>query len=168
MEVVRNLPKKEANSFSNKTVFSAFVIMAIFILLGKYFINMIGISTHSFMIACGILLLYISLGMLSGDPPITRNISFDSKSIVPMSIPLLAGPGAIATAIVLEGEYGKLIVIISLALIMILSKILLENHKWIYMTLGTNGLNAWSRLSALFFSAIAVSLIINGITSIGW
>jgi len=167
-EIVRNLPKKEANNFSNKAIFSAFIIMAIFILLGRTFLDVIGISTHSFMIACGILLLYISLGMLSGDPPITRNVLFDSKSIVPMSIPLLAGPGSIATAIVLEGTYGKTIVIISLVVIMLLSKVFLESHRWIYKTLGANGLNAWSRLSALFFSAIAISLIINGIIRIGW
>jgi len=165
-DVVKNLPKKEANSFSNKTIVSAFIIMAIFILLGRPFLNVLGISTYSFMIACGILLLYISLGMLSGDPPITRNVIFDSTSIVPMSIPLLAG--AISTAIVLEGTYGKVMVLSSLVIIMLLSKVFLESYKWIIVTLGANGLNAWSRLSALFYSAIAISLIINGILLIGW
>ncbi|MBN1786664.1 MAG: NAAT family transporter [Candidatus Methanofastidiosa archaeon] len=167
MVVVEHIPKREAERFSSRTIISAFILLAIFIFIGRPFLDLIGISTYSFMIACGLLLLYISMGMLSGDPPITRNVSLDSTSIVPMSIPLLAGPGSIATTIVLENNYGISLVFVSLVVSMLVSKILLDNYQRIYKVLGTNGLNAWIRLSALFYSAIAISLITNGILSIG-
>jgi len=166
VDVFRHLPKKEAEKVSNRATLSAFFLLTIFILIGRPFFAVIGISAPSFMIACGLLLLYISMGMLSGDPPITRNVQMDSSSIVPMSIPLLAGPGSIATAIVLEDTYGSLMVFLALALTMLLSKILMDKSELIEKIMGKNGLNAWTRLSALFYAAIAISLITDSIQTI--
>lgn len=163
VDVIRHLPKKESEKVSNRATLSAFLLLTIFIVIGRPFLAIIGITAASFMIACGLLLLYISLGMLSGDPPITRNVQMDSSSIVPMSIPLLAGPGSIATAIVLEDTYGTLMVFLALALTIFISKILMDKSEWIENTLGKNGLNAWIRLSALFYAAIAISLITDSI-----
>jgi len=168
IELTQRLDKKQRGSVSFRTSASAFILLCIFVFIGRPVLGLIGVSTAAFMMACGILVLYISLGMLSGDPPVTRNVEFDRISVVPMSIPLLAGPGAIATTIVLEGTYGKPLVLFSLVITMVLSKVMLDYYRQIVRVMGKNGLNAWIRLSALFFAAIAVNLITKGILEIGW
>jgi len=168
IELTQRLDKKQRGNVSFRTSASAFILLCIFVFIGRPVLGLIGVSTAAFMIACGILVLYISLGMLSGDPPVTRNVGFDRISVVPMSIPLLAGPGAIATTIVLESTYGKPLVLVSLIITMVLSKVMLDHYRPIVRVMGKNGLNAWIRLSALFFAAIAVNLITRGILDIGW
>ncbi len=162
-DMSHHLDKRDRYFLSLRTSFSAFMLLIIFVVFGRPFLDLIGVSTAAFMIACGILLLYIALGMLSGTPPITRNVEFDSSSIVPMSIPLLAGPGAVATTIVLEEGYGNLLVILALIVVMILSTLIFERHSFIMRIMTKNGINAWTRLSALFYAAIAVRLISEGI-----
>ncbi len=162
-EMSHQLDKRDRYLLSLRTSFSAFMLLIVFVVLGRPFLDLIGVSTAAFMMACGLLLLYIALGMLSGTPPTTRNVEFDSSSIVPMSIPLLAGPGAVATTIVLEEGYGKPLVLIALTVVMILSTLIFERHSAIMRIMTKNGINAWTRLSALFFAAIAVRLISEGI-----
>ncbi len=162
-EITNQMDKNFVSKLSTRTTISAFLLLALFILIGRPFLNIIGVSTSAFMIACGVLLLYISLGMLSGNPPVTRNVEFDKDSIVPMSIPLLAGPGSIATVIVFEESYGKPLVFLSLVLCVVISKLMLQYYIPISKMLGKNGINAWIRLSAMFFAAISVSLITQGI-----
>lgn len=162
-EMSHQLDKRDRYLLSLRTSLSAFALLLIFVVVGRPFLDLIGVSKAAFMIACGVLLLYIALGMLSGDPPTTRNVEFDRSSIVPMSIPLLAGPGAVATTIVLEEGYGKPVIILALVVVMILSIIIFERQSTIMRFMTKNGINAWTRLSALFFAAIAIRLISEGI-----
>ncbi|MHC1605470.1 MAG: MarC family protein [Candidatus Methanofastidiosia archaeon] len=168
IEITQQMDRSSSSAVSTRATLSAFFILVLFVFVGKPFLNLIGVTISAFMISCGLLLLYISLGMLSGNPPATRGVETDSHSIVPMSIPLLAGPGAIATTIVLEDAYGKLLVFLSLVAIMGISKMMLDFHKPIVACLGRNGLNAWIRISAMFSAAIAVGLIGKGIILFWW
>lgn len=168
IDVVRHSDRKSVNRISLKTTGSALVLLLFFVAVGEPLFSMIGITKYAFMVACGILLLYMSLGMLSGDPPVTRNVEIDTSSIVPMSIPLLVGPGSIATSIVLEGEYGKAMVVASVIACMVLSKLMFDYHRFFFRLMGKNGLSAWNRLSALFFAAIAVNLIVTGLGLVRW
>src|SRR5512142_684605 len=84
---------------------SVFGILLAALLLGEAILEFFGISIHSFRTAGGILLLLMSINMLIGDKPtMTTHESTDGDStasvaIVPLSTPLLAGPGAISTVI---------------------------------------------------------------------
>jgi multiple antibiotic resistance protein len=162
-DMAHQLDKRDRSLLSLRTTLSAMLLLIVFVMLGRPFLDLIGVSTAAFMIACGILLLYIALGMLSGSPPTTRNVEFDSTSIVPMSIPLLAGPGSVATTIVLMESYGKPLVLVAITVIMALSTVIFERHSSIMRIMTKNGINAWTRLSALFFAAIAVRLISEGL-----
>jgi multiple antibiotic resistance protein len=162
-EMSQQLDNRHCSLLSLRTSVSAFLLLAFFIFIGRPFLDLIGVSTEAFMIACGLLLLSIAIGMLSGSPPTTRNVEFDTTSIVPMSIPLLAGPGSVATAIVLTEAHGAGIVFAALVLSMVLSAFIFDRYRTIMHYMTRNGINAWTRLSSLFFAAIAVRLISEGI-----
>jgi multiple antibiotic resistance protein len=143
------------------------------LLLGEAILEFFGISIHSFRTAGGILLLLMSINMLIGDKPsMTPNESSDGDStasvaIVPLSTPLLAGPGAISMVIVDAhkgsglGHYGILaLILVLLSLIVWLTFII---APWISRRLGHIGSTIFTRLMGLLLAAIAVEFIAGGV-----
>lgn len=142
------------------------------LLVGEWVLEFFGISIHSFRVAGGILLLLMSITMLFGnkDTP-TPDESGDgdatsSIAIVPLSTPLLAGPGAISTVILDAhkghglGHYAVLgLVIVLLGFIVWLTFLI---APWISQRLGRIGSNIFSRLMGLLLAAIAVEFIAGG------
>ncbi len=143
------------------------------LLLGEAILEFFGISIHSFRTAGGILLLLMSITMLIGNKPApTPNESTDgdattSVAIVPLSTPLLAGPGAISTVILDAhkdshvGHYGVMaLILVALSLTVWLTFLI---APWISQRLGKIGSNIFTRLMGLLLAAIAVEFIAGGL-----
>lgn len=152
---------------------SVFGILLAALLLGEAILEFFGISIHSFRTAGGILLLLMSINMLIGDKPtMSPNESTDGDStasvaIVPLSTPLLAGPGAISTVILdahkgsNAGHYGAMaLVLILLSLIVWITFLV---APWISKRLGKIGSTIFTRLMGLLLAAIAVEFIAGGL-----
>jgi multiple antibiotic resistance protein len=165
-------PQKRAR-IGRMASLSVFGIMLTALLIGELVLEFFGISIHSFRVAGGILLLLMSIAMLFGnkDKP-SPNDSIDGEStssfaIVPLSTPLLAGPGAIST-IILDahkghgiGHYSVLgLVIILLSFIVWLTFLI---APWISKRLGRIGSDVFSRLMGLILASIAVEFIAGGL-----
>lgn len=143
------------------------------LLLGEAILEFFGISIHSFRTAGGILLLLMSINMLIGDKPsMTPNESSDGDStasvaIVPLSTPLLAGPGAISTVIVdahkgsNAGHYGAMALVLVLLSLIVWFTFLVA--PWISRRLGHIGSTIFTRLMGLLLAAIAVEFIAGGV-----
>jgi multiple antibiotic resistance protein len=143
------------------------------LLLGEAILEFFGISIHSFRTAGGILLLLMSINMLIGDKPtVTPNESTDGDStasvaIVPLSTPLLAGPGAISTVIVdahkgsNAGHYGSMALVLVLLSLIVWITFLIA--PWISQRLGKIGSTIFTRLMGLLLAAIAIEFIAGGI-----
>lgn len=143
------------------------------LLLGEALLEFFGISIHSFRTAGGILLLLMSITMLIGDKPaISPNESTDgdataSVAIVPLSTPLLAGPGAISTVILdahkanVPGHYLAMALILILLSLTVWLTFLVA--PWISRRLGKIGSNIFTRLMGLLLAAIAVEFIAGGL-----
>ncbi len=152
---------------------SVFGILLAALLLGEAILGFFGISIHSFRTAGGILLLLMSINMLIGDKPtITPNESTDgeattSVAIVPLSTPLLAGPGAISTVIVdahkgsNAGHYGAMALVLALLSFVVWITFLIA--PWISRRLGRMGSSIFTRLMGLLLAAIAVEFIAGGL-----
>jgi len=143
------------------------------LLLGEAILEFFGISIHSFRTAGGILLLLMSINMLIGDKPsVTPNESTDGDStasvaIVPLSTPLLAGPGAISTVILdahkgsNAGHYGAMALVLVLLSLIVWITFLIA--PWISQRLGKIGSTIFTRLMGLLLAAIAVEFIAGGV-----
>lgn len=152
---------------------SVLVILLAALLLGEAILGFFGISIHSFRTAGGILLLLMSINMLIGNKPtFTPDESSDgdatsSVAIVPLSTPLLAGPGAISTVILdahkgsNAGHYGVMALILVLLSLTVWLTFLIA--PWISRRLGEIGSDIVTRLMGLLLAAIAVEFIAGGL-----
>jgi len=143
------------------------------LVLGEVILEFFGISIHSFRTAGGLLLLLMSINMLIGDKPsMTPNESIDGDStasvaIVPLSTPLLAGPGAISTVILdahkgsNAGHYGAMALVLVLLSLIVWITFLIA--PWISQRLGKIGSTIFTRLMGLLLAAIAVEFIAGGV-----
>ncbi len=152
---------------------SVTAILLTSLLVGELVLEFFGISIHSFRVAGGILLLLMSIAMLFGNkdtqsPDDSADAEANSSlAIVPLSTPLLAGPGAIST-IILDahkgfgiGHYVVLsLEIIALGFIVWLTFLI---APWISRRLGRIGSDVFSRLMGLIIASIAVEFIANGL-----
>ena len=149
---------------------SVLVILLIALLLGEAILEFFGISIHSFRTAGGILLLLTSITMLFGDKTDSLPDDTDASSsiaIVPLSTPLLAGPGAISTVILdahkgtNAGHYGIMaLILVALSFIVWLTFLI---APWISQRLGKVGCNIATRFMGLLLAAIAVEFIAGGL-----
>ncbi len=142
------------------------------LLIGEWVLEFFGISMHSFRVAGGILLLLMSISMLFGDKETrahdenTDGEATASIAIVPLSTPLLAGPGAIST-IILDahrghgvGHYAALSLEVLLLGVVVWLTFLIA--PWVSERLGRIGSDIFSRLMGLVLAAIAVEFIAAG------
>ena len=151
---------------------SVLMILLAALLLGEAILGFFGISMHSFPTAGGILLLLMSITMLLGNKQAhtPEDIDVDATSsiaIVPLSTPLLAGPGAISTVILdahkgtNAGHYGMMaLVLVALSLTVWLTFLI---APWVSQRLGRIGSNIVTRLMGLLLAAIAVEFIAGGL-----
>ncbi len=151
---------------------SVLVILLSALLLGEAILEFFGISIHSFRTAGGILLLLMSITMLIGNKPTltpddTDGDATSSVAIVPLSTPLLAGPGAISTVILdahkgsNAGHYSVMaLVLVALSLTVWFTFLI---APWVSQRLGKIGSNIVTRLMGLLLAAIAVEFMAGGL-----
>ncbi len=153
---------------------TVFLILLVALLIGEAIIAFFGISISSFRVAGGILLMFMAFKMLNGNirqlTPETQGLSAsDSRSvlaIVPLSTPLLAGPGAISTVILDAHRASDLTHYLSMSLIIFLLSLSVWltflMAPWVERRLGTLGIDIFTRLMGLILAAIAVEFIAGG------
>lgn len=151
-------------------------LLLLFGLFGEAVLGFAGISMAAFRIAGGILLFLTALDMLFERRSQRREDQTsehrDDPSVFPLGTPLIAGPGAMATMILLTGEtggdwlataliMGVMVAVIGLALILFLSAGLLER------ALGRTGTNVVSRLLGMLLAALSVQFVLDGLSDFG-
>ncbi len=141
------------------------------LLIGELVLEFFGISIHSFRTAGGILLLLMSISMLTGPRPNGEELAdgdmTSSLAIVPLSTPLLAGPGAIST-VILDAHKGAGILhyaIMALVIVLLSVTVWLTflAAPWVETRMGKTGINIVTRLMGLVLAAIAVEFIAGGL-----
>ena len=149
-------------------------ILLVALLIGQPLLAFFGISINSFRVAGGILLMLMAIRMLNGNlytSASARNDSTDGDStsalaIVPLSSPLLAGPGSIS-AVILEAHKADGLehyLIMSLVIILLSITVWLTFliAPWVERRLGKIAIDVFSRLMGLILAAIAVEFIASG------
>jgi len=173
---------KKNKAVAKKACIIAVGVMIFFIFLGDYVLHFFSISIEAFKIASGILIFGIGYKMISSgnrtlesDEEKANAKSKEDISIIPLAIPMMSGPGAIATGLILVEsalELGSVVavasLVVSVVVIMIIAYFLLINAHVLDKVLGENGVRVIDKLLGLIVLVIGVQFVINGIGGLGW
>lgn len=144
----------------------AFAVLLLFVFFGPVLLDVLGISDSSLTIAGGVILFLIALRMIFRHPEgVFGDIGHGEPFIVPLAIPSIAGPAAIATVVLLVSREPQRWMEWSAAVIvaMLVTVILLLFAERIARFAGERGLIAFERLMGLILTAIAVEMLLRGI-----
>ena len=152
-------------------------ILIVFAVVGTFLFAAFGLTLAAFEIAGGILLFIVAYDMLHGEVTRTKLSTEDRAeaverrdeiAVVPLGIPLLAGPGAISTVMIYEGSAGNdplMVVTVFLAIIVttVLTYFTLRYGGSIMRHLGRTGIMAMTRVLGLLLAAVGVQFVLNGV-----
>ncbi|MEV4871962.1 MarC family protein [Streptomyces syringium] len=148
----------------------AFCVIAVFGICGQQILDYLHITTPALMIAGGLLLLLIALDLLTGkseEPTQTKDVNV---ALVPLGMPLLAGPGAIVSVILAvqhaDGFAGQVSVWTAIAAMHIVLWLVMRYSLLIIRVIKDGGVVLVTRLAGMMLSALAVQQIINGVTQV--
>ncbi|MDR0291595.1 MAG: MarC family protein [Elusimicrobium sp.] len=145
----------------------ALIIMVVFMFVGRQMLTFLGIKEYSLSIAGGLILMLISLKLIFGGSDDVKEASKDKEDepfIVPLAIPLVAGPGALSVVLILGGQsHGRLIILASVLIASLLNFVVLLLSFPISNLLGRRGLLALERLTGMLLVLMSVNMIMNGI-----
>ncbi len=144
----------------------AYVILLLFMLGGQAFLDLLHLSDESLTIAGGVILFLIALRMVFPRPEgVFGGVEGGEPLLVPLAIPMIAGPSAIATVMLLAtrnaGHIGEAIVALTLAMAFT-TVVLLASYK-LQDVLGERAMVALERLMGLVLTALAVEMLLGGI-----
>ena len=165
MAVTKPFPEERAR-IVRQSVVVASVILYVFAYLGWIIFDLLGITLDDFRIAGGVILFVVGLEHLSGRANLDNEDASD-VAVFPLATPLLAGPGAISTVVILANPpYGPLMTFLVITGNALVSYAILAKSDWVQKILGENGSRALSRITALLIAALAVSFVREGIVNI--
>jgi multiple antibiotic resistance protein len=162
---IHDISDKERKKLSLEALLTAFIIAIIFLVFGKLVLRFIGITIDDFRIAGGIILLIISVSDIVGTSTGRRNPG-TNIGVVPLGVPLIMGPAALTTIIILVDNFGYLPTILSMVLNFIIVGLVLTNARWLIRIIGEGGTRAFAKIASLFLAAIAVMMIRVGVLNI--
>lgn len=164
---------------ARKASLTAFVILSTFALAGTYIFKLFGISLPAFEIAGGIILLLIGLDMLEAKRSATQETgdeaaaaaTKDDVGIVPLGIPMLAGPGSITSVMVLVGQaqskWQMAAIYLAIAVTAAICWLVLGSASRVASVLGDTGIRILVRVMGLLLVALAVQYFVNGFADLG-
>ena len=178
LSVTQDQTPAQRNQTARRSAATVAVILVLASLLGNMVLDIFGIDVASFKVGAGILVLLMAISMLHARVSGTKHTQEEADeaqdkanvAVVPLGIPLLAGPGAISSVIVYANASPSWINRVVIALISVGVAVVI----WIVLVLstrigemiGTTGINIGTRLMGLILSAVAVEFISQGLMAL--
>ena len=142
-------------------IFTALCIAVGFVFLGRVIFAALGITVADFQVAGGLILLGLAGRELLNIAPADREAT-DDFGVVPLGMPLIAGPALLTALLILVDTVGLVITLLSLVVNLALVAVAFWNADLVARWMGRQGLRGVSKIVALLLAAIAVSLIRRG------
>jgi multiple antibiotic resistance protein len=177
VSLTTNLDKPMRDSIARDSCRFAIFILLFVAVLGAWILQLFGISLEAFRIAGGILLFGIGMEMVyakTSRTKLTATEKYESQdmqdiAIMPLAIPMIAGPGAITTTIVLMNEaigltpLAVFVVFLSVIVSIVITYYMMRNSDYILSKVGQREYRAINRLMGMLLIAIAVQFVLTGI-----
>ncbi len=174
-----DMPESMRRAMARRSAFTCATVLCVFAAAGSLIFKAFGITLPAFKIAGGIILLLIGLEMLQARQSTTKatpeeqqeGAEKEDASVIPLGIPMLAGPGAISTVMVLVGEahsvWQHAVVYSVILLTSYVSYLVLSGADHVRRYLGNTGIRIMTRLMGLLLVALAVQFVANGLIGFG-
>jgi multiple antibiotic resistance protein len=175
LSITPNHTPSERASLATKASIAVFFILTVFALLGHRIFDFFGITIDAFRIAGGLILLKISMDMLEVKLTRTRHTPEEEResmgrediAIIPLAMPMLSGPGAISTVVVLAGQADTLerLGLLELAIFLnaVVVFLVLRSSAGIVIFMRETGLRLFTRILGIVLASIAIQFIVTGI-----
>jgi multiple antibiotic resistance protein len=165
--------ERKATAF--RACLAAGLLMMLFALAGEFILSTFGITLPAFRIAGGFILWLVAMDMLRGQrttqettAEVVEGQEKEDVSITPLAVPMLAGPGAISTVMVLSGQargvFESAVVYVAIALTALACWMALRLGERLLDRIGRTGIRIVTRLMGLLLAAVAVQFVINGVS----
>jgi multiple antibiotic resistance protein len=173
--LMRGETDRRRNAIVRTVVATVCLILLAALLFGQLLLDFFGITVSSFRVGGGILILLMAISMMQARRSSvvqTRDEAEESESkesvaVVPLAMPLLAGPGAISTVIVYAHRGTELMHYVCIGLIILIVStglwLILKSVPWLSRRMSQTGINIFTRIMGLILAAIAVEFIANGL-----
>jgi multiple antibiotic resistance protein len=140
------------------------VILVLFTLFGWLIFEIFGININDFRVAGGVILFIVAVDHLRGEQDRQRGLAPSDIAAFPLATPLLAGPGAISTVIIISAPpYSPFLALLVVGCNAALAYLVLSSSDWVGKFMGQNGTAALSRITALLIAALAVAFVAEGL-----
>ena len=175
ISITQDYTKKERDIIALKAVIFSFFILVLFGVIGEFIFSFYNITIHGFRIAGGILLLKISFDMIESKRSRTKTTPKEEKeaeekseiAYTPLGIPLIAGPGSIASIMILSSESTNnnniVSLIVALVLVLLITFLIFKISKSLSKRFGKLGLRILQRIMGLILMVISIEFILKGI-----
>lgn len=177
MALTQGMDSRTRRAIALRACLTAAGILAMFAAFGEAVLGFVGISMPAFRVAGGVLLFLTALDMLFERRTKRREDRAEAEehtdpSVFPLGIPLIAGPGSIATMILLAGQHpgaeGLATVIAVMLAVLAVVLFLYLISGLLGRLLGKTGLNVVTRLLGMLLAALAVQFILDGLRAFGF
>jgi multiple antibiotic resistance protein len=170
---------EQRRRMAKRAAWTCLVVLSGFAAAGGLIFRLFGITLPAFKIAGGVILLLIGLDMLRARRSPTKETSSEAEEgagkedagIIPLGIPMLAGPGSISTVMVLIGGkpdwWYAIPVFLAIAAVSLVSYWVLAGADRVRRYLGETGIRILTRMMGLMLTAIAVQFMLNGLADVG-
>ena len=179
LAITADSPQGERRLMARRSAWTCAIVLSVFALAGSLIFKMFGITLPAFKIAGGIILLQIGLDMLQARQSGTKVTPEETQegtvkedaSIIPLGMPMLAGPGAISTVMVLVGEshsiWQHVVIYSTIVATAFASFLILSAAGSVQRYMGQTGIRILTRMMGLLLVALAVQFVANGLIDFG-
>lgn len=170
ISLTSRLSSEERRNAIIKSMIIATAILLVFALIGKTLFDLLNVTLDSLRIAGGLLMLAIAFDMLMGRSPASKIDEAEEResiAVTPMATPLLAGPGAMTTVMILMNEADTPVlkgsVIVAILLAMVAGFIILINCETVYNIIRKDGARVLTKIMGIVLATIAIEMVVNGL-----
>ena len=166
---LKAVPQARRSRVILREVLIAFGVLLAFMFAGQAFLRAVSLSEVSLQIGGALVLFLIALRMIFPPPPQENPVPQAEPLIVPLAIPALAGPSALATVLLLvsQAPERRLEWVAALSVTMIVCTVVLLSAERLQRVVGERVINAFERLMGLVLVSISVEMLIRGIKTLG-
>jgi multiple antibiotic resistance protein len=143
----------------------ALAILQLFVFAGGAILRALGLQAYALGISGGIVLFMIALGMVFPARKVLDKEGLDDPLVVPIAMPLIAGPGAISVVILLAQTNPVLNVAGAVVVAWLPTAVILTASTWLFTFLGPRGAVALERLMGILLVMVSVQMVLNGLSA---
>jgi multiple antibiotic resistance protein len=175
--LMKSMTTSERQATLTRAVTVAFGVALFFLLAGRAILSYLGVTVHAFAISGGILLFATALPMLFGQRPglqapenVEHSTGGEDIAIFPMAIPLLSGPGTIASVLLLTDQAGSDpwrlgMLMLAISTVYVVAWLTLSAGDRLMMRIGEGKVHIITRVMGIILAALAVQYVLNGISN---